>query len=83
VRESRRIPVRNACASRTDHVRSLVVLLRARCFLTLLPIDSSRNLILRVETYIIGVHLTVYIECHGQNVIASDVCLRHTDQLSR
>jgi hypothetical protein len=26
--------VRNACASCTDHVRSLVVLSRARCFLT-------------------------------------------------
>jgi hypothetical protein len=27
--------VRNAYASRTDHVRSLIVLLRARCFLTI------------------------------------------------
>jgi hypothetical protein len=37
--------MRNACASRTDHVRSLMVLSRARCFLTIAVIYSCLPLI--------------------------------------
>jgi hypothetical protein len=33
--------MRNACASRTDYVRSLIVLSRARCFLTVTVLRIS------------------------------------------
>ena len=53
--------MRNACASRTDHVRSLVVLLRARCFLTYSYINLEAIILLYTLLALIIIYYLILV----------------------